>query len=238
MTQFDIPNSLIRLAALIGNDGIRKLRGARVAVVGLGGVGSWAAEGIARSGIGTIILVDGDRCEHSNMNRQLFSLNSTIGLLKTQAAEKRLLDVAQDIKIEVIPEFLCQLNLALLFDYKPDVVIDAIDRIDDKVALLKGCIEHGLPVVSSMGAGERISANRIMAAPLSQTYGCPLAKKLRRVLNGTEAIQRVTAVFSPTPPIQSASAGEGDAPFLGSAVWVTARFGFALTEQAVAILLA
>ena len=231
----DMPDSLSRLSILLGDESVQKLRKSKVAIVGLGGVGSWAAEALARSGVGTIILVDGDSVAKSNLNRQLFSTIPELGIPKVEAAARRISTVSEHTFTITLHEFLTADNVNKLFTYEPEIVIDAIDRLDDKSALLRECVQRGVPVVSSMGAGGKDAVRRIRTSTLSSTEGCPLARKLRRMLKGTHIPDFVIAVYS-SEPSQPPISIDGDY-VIGSAVWVTGVFGFTLAGEAVRLLL-
>lgn len=188
---------LSRTELLIGQEGIDKLKNSHVLVVGLGGVGSFAAEFICRSGVGEMTIVDGDVVDPSNRNRQLPALSSTHGVSKAEIMAARLLDINPDLKLHVIKEFLsperCRQLLSQPFDY----VMDCIDSISPKLLLLTTAFELNVNVVSSMGAGGKVDPTKIAVADLYETWQCKLAhyvrKRIRRL--GVKP-GRILAVFS------------------------------------------
>jgi len=189
-----------RTLRLLGDRAVERLRSARVLVVGLGGVGGAALENLVRLGIGTLILVDGDRISASNCNRQLIALNSNIGELKAEAWAARCKDIAPDAEIVAIPEFLRDdAAREALLSQKLDCVVDAIDEVPAKIALLAECVKRGIPVVSSMGAGGKLDPSGIRIADIKKTFGCPLAKAVRKGLRDAGIGSGVLTVFSPEP---------------------------------------
>ncbi len=226
-----------RLAILIGDEGVARLRKATVAVVGLGGVGSWAAEALARSGVGRLVLVDGDNVGPTDLNRQLFATVPALGMPKPMAATERLAVAAPDTIVTPVTAFLTCDNLDLVFDHSPSVVVDCIDRMEDKRDLVVGCVQRGIPVVSSMGAGGRLSSVQLRTADISSTTGCPMARKFRKMLKDAGIASGVRAVYSLEPARPPADrVDEGRRP-QGSAIWVTASFGMSLACETVQLLL-
>jgi len=232
-----VPDRLKRFEILLGAEGVESLSRATIAVVGLGGVGSWAAEALARSGVGTVILVDGDKYCATDLNRQLFCTTETLGLPKVTAAERRLHLIAPGIRVKAVEAFLDESNIKLVLSLRPTVVVDAIDRLDGKIPLLAGCVKAGIAVVSSMGAGGRIDPTRIETADVFSSAGCPLARTVRRSLKAIGITQGITAVFSREEPVAPLQSGQGKA-IQGSAVWVTAAFGLAAAGAAITLALA
>lgn len=188
-----------RTALLIGEDGVKKLKNSRVAVFGLGGVGSYAAEALARAGVGELLLVDKDRVEESNINRQLVALYSTIGKEKTEIMKARIRDISPDCKAEArtvfyLPETEGQFDLN-----KYDYLIDAIDNVTAKISLICRASEENVPVISAMGAGNKLQPEKLRVALLSQTKVCPLARVMRRELK-TRGVKDVKVVYSEEEP--------------------------------------
>jgi tRNA A37 threonylcarbamoyladenosine dehydratase len=232
----ETPEHLSRLATLLGPESLAKLRGSRVAVIGLGGVGSWAAEALARSGVGTMLVVDGDTVALSDLNRQLFSVAPKLGRPKALAARARLADAAPWAIVDARDTFFTRENSQFLLDFKPDCVIDAIDRFSDKIALLEMCHGQGIPIVCSMGAGGRTDPSCVRSADISRSKGCPLARKVRTELRKLGIEQGITVVFSDESPIPPTQEEGLQRATQGSCVWVTGTFGFALAAAAVKIL--
>jgi tRNA A37 threonylcarbamoyladenosine dehydratase len=187
---------LSRTALLVGNDKVEALQNARVLVVGLGGVGSFAAEFIARAGVGNMTILDGDVVDPSNRNRQLPALSSTHGLYKTEVMEKRLLDINPDLNLVVKREFLIPEHIEQLLNEGFDYVVDAIDSITPKCHLIATCKFRGIPLVSSMGAGGKLDPTKIQVSDISKTRVCYLASCVRKRLRHLGVYQGVKAVSS------------------------------------------
>ena len=187
---------LSRSALLVGDEGIQKLQSKHVLVVGLGGVGSFAAEFICRSGIGEMTIIDGDVVDPSNRNRQLPALATNHGISKAEIMQERLLAINPALKLHVIKDFLspekCREVLTANFDY----VMDCIDSVMPKITLLATALEKNIPIVSSMGAGGKMDPTRIRIAMLPDTYQCVFASYLRKRLNKLENANKIKAVFS------------------------------------------
>jgi len=241
------------LARVYGNDDWQTLQQSHICVVGIGGVGSWAAESLARTGIGKITLIDGDDISRSNINRQCHTLESTIGLMKVAVMKQRILDINPQCDCQVIEEYI---NTDNLFDFiSPDVdcVIDAIDRIKYKAALIFYCKRNKIPIVATGGAGGLTDPTQIQIADLSRTWNDPLASALRLCLRQQHNFARnlkrsfgVPCVYSTEQQRYPDSDGNVgfqkpgvaglslDCSFgYGSAVTVTATFGFNAAAQAI-----
>lgn len=193
---------LQRTHLLVGNSGIQRLQAASIAVIGLGGVGSYAAEGLARSGIGHLTLVDRDRVEESNINRQLPALHSTIGRYKCEVMEDRIRDINPQIDLRILAIEYSENTSANILDRHLDFVVDAIDSLPDKIYLIKSCLELGLPIISSMGAANRLDPLKFQIADIKQTHICPMARKVRRELRSLDIDSGVPVVFSTENPRQ------------------------------------
>jgi len=188
---------LIRSEILIGADNIEKLRNSTVAVFGLGGVGGYAAEAIARAGVGTMIIADYDTVASSNINRQILSLNSTMGILKTEVCINRLKDINPDLNITAVSERLSPDNIAGLIPQIEHIyAIDAIDEIESKTFLIKTLVQRDIPFVSSMGAGSRLDSSRIKVDDISRTEYCPLARIMRKKLKENGIYKGVRCIYS------------------------------------------
>lgn len=186
-----------RTRMLLGDDALARLKAARVAVVGLGGVGAMAAEMLARAGVGGIVLVDSDTVSESNINRQLPALRSTVGQFKCEVVRSRLLDINPLIEINEIREFLCEDNIPQLLDaFVLDCVVDCIDTLSPKIALVQYCIGRGVHLVSSMGSGAKKDATRVRVDDISRTIQCPLARMLRKRLHKLGITSGFIAVYS------------------------------------------
>lgn len=187
---------LERTTLLIGNESIEKLSKKHVLVVGLGGVGAYSAEMIARAGIGHMTIVDGDTISNSNINRQLPALHSQIGKPKAEVMAQRLRDINPDIDLTVIDEFIKDERMRQLLDNKYDYVVDAIDTVSPKVFLICHCVELGHKIISCMGAGGRVDPTKLQIADISKTYNCKLAKTIRKRLHRKGIDKGVNVVFS------------------------------------------
>lgn len=195
------PTWLERTELLIGEKGITNLQNAKVLVVGLGGVGSFAAEFLARAGVGTMVIVDGDEVDATNINRQLPALHSTIGQSKVKLVGDRLKDINPKLNLTQIEEFaeprrMLELVRADQFDY----VLDCIDSITPKLLLIKASMDMKLPLYSSMGAGGVMNPSSIKIADISKTYNCPLARTVRKRLKSKGVRKGFKAVFSTEMP--------------------------------------
>jgi tRNA A37 threonylcarbamoyladenosine dehydratase len=197
-------NWLARTELLIGEEGLQKLYNARILIVGLGGVGSFAAEYLARAGIGNITIVDGDVVESTNRNRQLPALVSTEGVSKAEYMAQRMLDINPDLKLKVVNEYMVDEKLQeILNEHHYDYVIDAIDTITPKVALIKNCIQRKLRLVSAMGAGGKIDPEKVKVTTIWKTRFCPLAQQVRKTLRKWKVYGNFKAVYSTELPIRS-----------------------------------
>ena len=197
-----------RTALLVGPEGLGRLRAAAVAVVGCGGVGAAAAEMLARASVGHIALIDSDCISESNINRQLPALHSTVGLSKADVLVGRLKDINPDLDIVTVNDFLTEENVAeiigSLFPGMDLYVVDAIDTLSPKIALIQYCLSKGVPMVSSMGAGAKFDATAVRVADISKTYECPLAHMLRKRLGRLGIRTGFQAVFSTEVPKKEA----------------------------------
>ena len=185
-----------RTQMLLGPEALRRLRGARVAVFGLGGVGGYAVEALARGGIGALDLVDNDTVGESNLNRQLFALRSTLGLPKTEAARRRVLDINPGITVKTW-ELFYSADTADAFDLGAyDYIVDAIDTVSAKLLLIERAVRAQTPVISSMGTGNKLDPSLFRVEDLAKTSMDPLARVMRREL-GKRGIKHVKVVWSP-----------------------------------------
>ena len=174
---------------LVGEYGLRRLEEARVAIIGLGGVGAYAVEMICRSGVGHLLLLDCDKVSVSNRNRQLCALESTVGKRKTEVMAARLRDINPRVDISVLADFITPDNVPLLLDpYKIDFLVDAIDTLSPKIALISYCLSHNIKMVSSMGAGAKFDATQIRLADISKSRNCPLAHMMTDTNNYNNSI--------------------------------------------------
>ena len=189
-----------RTALLLGTEGMRRLAASHVLVVGLGGVGAYAAEEIARAGVGRMTLVDADVVSLSNLNRQLPALHSTLGKPKAEVMAARLRDINPDLEIEVRNCFVRDEETEALLDAAHyDFVVDAIDTLSPKTFLIYHALQRHLPIISSMGAGAKVDPSRIRIADISKTTDCALARAVRKRLKGMGISKGLPVVFSTEP---------------------------------------
>lgn len=229
---------LVRTKRLIGEAGMERLANARVAVFGLGGVGGHLAEALARSGVGTLDLVDHDLVSVSNLNRQLFATQDTIGMKKTDAAAARIAAVAPDCSVQTHPVMFLP-ETAAQFDFDAyDYVADAIDTVTGKLSLIEAARAAGTPIISSMGAGNRLDAGDFHVTDLFQTSGCPLAKIMRKECR-RRGIDRLKVVCADTPPREAQwadpeeQAEEGRRAIPGSVAFVPSVAGLLMAGEIV-----
>ena len=227
-----------RTELLIGADGVEKLKNLRVAVFGLGGVGGYVAEALARAGVGALDLIDNDTVSLSNINRQILALHSTIGLPKTEAAKQRLADINPNLKIVCHNCFYLP-ETADDFDFRQyDYVADAIDTVAGKIALVQRATEANTPIICAMGAGNKLNAGGFKVADISKTAVCPLAKVMRRELR-KRGIEHFKVVYSEEPaltPFGSAEDGnKRQTP--GSMSYVPAAAGLLMAGEIIRDLL-
>ena len=192
-----------RTEHLLGTAALEKLAGARVAIFGVGGVGGYVAEALARSGVGSIELIDSDEVSKSNINRQIIALNSTVGQKKVEAAAARLLDINPSLNVRARQVFFLP-ETSAEFDFSTyDYVVDCIDTVSGKLEIIKKAKEAGVPIISSMGAGNKLDPTAFCVADIFETSVCPLAKTMRRLCKENK-ITSLKVVYSKEPPITPA----------------------------------
>lgn len=190
-----------RTEALIGEEGIRKLGRAKVIVFGIGGVGSYVVEGLARSGVGGLTLVDNDRVALTNINRQLIALRSTIGRPKTEVAKERIRDIDPDILVHTYETFY-GLPTKDLFDLQSyDYIVDAIDTVSSKLLLIEEANRLGVKIISCMGTGNKLDPSKFEITDINKTSGCPLAKVIRSELR-KRGIKKLKVLYSKEVPLK------------------------------------
>lgn len=189
----------IRTAALLGEDNLNKLLRARVIVFGLGGVGSYVVEALARAGVGALTLVDGDTVSLSNINRQLYALHSTVGQHKTDVAAARVLDITPDCSVRTITAFVTPENVDDFFEGSYDFCVDAIDDTRAKTAIAVKCAAENVPLIAAMGTGRKLRSDGFRIADINQTEYCPLCRVMRRKYKEA-GLKKVTVLYSPDPP--------------------------------------
>lgn len=193
-----------RTEALVGKDALTKLKNSHVAVFGIGGVGGYVVEALARGGVGEITLVDNDTVKESNINRQIIALHSTIGQLKTEAFSKRLYDINPDIRINMLNLFVLPENVSEINFNSFDYVVDAIDTVSGKLAIIDKCNEYDIPIISSMGTGNKLDPTMFEIADINKTSVCPLARVMRYELK-KRGIKKLKVLYSKETPIKTST---------------------------------
>jgi tRNA A37 threonylcarbamoyladenosine dehydratase len=237
-----------RTEQLLGAEALARLAGARVAVFGLGGVGSFAVEALARAGVGRLRLVDYDCTNATNVNRQLFALHSSLGQPKVALAAARVLDINPACQVEPRQVFINGETVGALLEPGVDVVVDAIDSLSSKVLLLEACVARGLRVVSSMGAGGRLDGAQVHCGDLDETRICPLARVVRQRLHRLGIRTGIRCVYSLEPARNTLPYDPGDAGGhqgegrprtpIGTISYLPALFGLRVAQEVLAMLLA
>ena len=220
----------LRTEMLLGKTAMDRLAASHVAVFGLGGVGSWCAEALARAGVGAMTLVDNDQVGLSNLNRQIQALHSTVGLDKTEALARRIRDINPDCSLRLIPEKYEADSRERFFDVRYDYIVDAIDLVSCKLDLIETALGRDIPIISSMGTGNKLDPSQFRVADLAKTEGCALARILRKELKKRGIIHH-KVVFSPELPVKPAQMEEpppGRRTVPASAPWVPPVAGFLL----------
>ncbi len=243
----DCRDRFVRTRLLLGDAACDRLARARVTVAGLGAVGSYACEALARCGVGHLRLVDFDTVRPSNINRQLYALGSTLGQRKADLATARVHDINPSCQVETFPLFIDPSNLDTVLDNTPDAIIDAIDSLGPKLSLLEAAAKAGLFVVSSMGAATRLDFRQVRVGDISETDVCPLARRIRKNLKKRGIPSGIRCVFStelvPAPALDLAldAAAADREPHqrgrprkpLGSVAFLTGIFGLIAAGEVV-----
>lgn len=221
-----------RTELVLGKDALQKLNNSHVIVFGLGGVGSYAVEALVRSGLGKITIVDNDKVCLSNLNRQLIALQSTIGLDKVDATEKRIMDinpqcVVTKLKMFYLPETADQIDLSV-YDY----IVDCIDTVTAKLELAVRAKKAGVPIISSMGTGNKTHPELLRVSDISKTSVCPLARVMRRELS-LRGIKHLKCVFSTEEPVKTESVMDGKKRVPGSTAFVPSVAGLLIASEVI-----
>ncbi len=229
-------NWLQRGELILGEEKQQRLANAHILIVGLGGVGSWVAEMLCRAGVGQFTIIDADIVDVTNINRQMPALQSTVGKAKCDVVAERMRAINPKVQLTVVNEFIDEENIRQLLDKaKYDFVVDAIDTLPSKAALIVGCWQRDIKIVSSMGAGAKSNLSQIRISDLWKTEHCTLAKNLRRLLRDYRGKQHLPVVFSMEEPNKNAIRPNpvGGKPIIGSIGYFTATFGCYLTEYTI-----
>lgn len=229
-------NWLQRGTLLLGEEKQERLAQAHLLIVGLGGVGSWAAEMLCRAGAGAMTIIDADVVDVTNINRQMPALASTVGQPKCDVVAERLRAINPDVKITVKQMFITPENVPALLDEGGfDFVVDAIDTLDPKGALIRGCWERDIKIISSMGAGAKCNLADIRCGDLWKSEHCTLAKNVRRLLRDARGKHKLPVIFSAEEPRRDAIRPnpQGGKPIIGSLAYFTATFGCYIAEYVI-----
>ena len=194
-------NQFSRTELLIGKEGIKKLQNSKVAVFGIGGVGSYVIEGLARAGIGSFILVDKDIVDETNINRQIIATTKTIGKPKAEVAKQRILEINPNAKVEAFVEFFMPDSIGIIED-SIDYIVDCVDTVTAKIEIILRAKKHNIPVISSMGTGNKLDPTKFEVADIYSTSICPLAKVMRKELK-QRRIDSLKVVYSKEEPIKT-----------------------------------
>lgn len=193
-------NEFSRTERLIGEEGLLKLRRTCIMVLGVGGVGSHCIEALARSGVGRLILVDNDKVSLTNINRQSIAYHSTIGRYKTEVMKERIADICPETQVSTYETFILPENLEEILKERPDYIIDAIDTVTAKIALAQKALEYGIPIISSMGTGNKLHGEMFEITDISKTSVCPLCKVMRKELKA-RGIRHLKVLYSKEMPV-------------------------------------
>ena len=205
-----------RLEKLIGEEKLINLGKKSVLILGVGGVGGYVAESLARSGIGTLILVDFDTIDESNINRQIIALDSTIGLKKVDVLEKRIKEINSDINVIKIDKFIDSENYTLLFDYDIDYFVDACDTVSTKKSVIKYCLDNNINFITSMGTGNKFDPSKLEIVDIRKTVNDPLARIIRKFVKDLKTNKKVMVCTSNELPIKTGDRTPGSTAFVPS----------------------
>lgn len=228
-------NIFLREEMLLGTEAVERLKKAHVAVFGLGGVGSWCAESLARAGVGQLTLIDSDEFSYTNINRQSGAVFSTVGRPKTEVMAERVRDINQEIRVTAINGLYNAENRDRFLHEHYDYVADCIDLVSCKLDLIMTCRERDIPVISALGTGNKKDARQMQITDISKTYGDALARVMRKELRA-RSVEHHMVVFSPEEPMepeQREAPPPGRRSVPGSLVWVPAIAGLLMTQHIV-----
>lgn len=209
-------NRFDRLRKIIGNDSTDLLKKKSVLVLGVGGVGGYVVESLARSGIGGLIIVDFDTIDETNINRQIIALNSTIGMKKVDVLEKRIKDINPECEVIKIKEFIDNNNFLDLFNYDIDFFVDACDTVSVKKLVISTCIERNIPFISSMGTGNKLDPSKLEIVDIRKTINDPLARILRKYVKDEHINKKVMVCTSKELPMKTGDRTPGSTAFVPS----------------------
>lgn len=228
-------NEFSRTELLLGEQAMQKLRSARVLIFGVGGVGGYVAEGLARSGVGALTLVDNDTVSETNINRQIIALHSTVGKYKTQVMQERIFDINPACKVQALNLFYTQDTAGEIDFSQFDYIVDAIDTLSGKLTIVENAKRLNIPVISSMGAGNKLDPTSFEVSDISKTTVCPLARAMRRELK-KRGIEKLKVVYSKEPPIAVSSSEpppDGKKSLPGSVSFVPSVVGLIIAGEVI-----
>lgn len=228
-------SAFCRTKILIGDEGLEKLKNAKVAVFGVGGVGSFVVEALARAGVGCFVLIDKDQVSLSNINRQLIATHETIGKLKVDVAKKRILSINPEAKVETFAEFFMPGNTNIL-NNSITYVVDAIDTVTAKIELVMQAQKLGVPIISSMGTGNKLNPCLFEITDIYKTQVCPLAKVMRKELK-QRGVKHLKVLYSKEEPLKSGIIGENGKAISGSISFVPSVAGLIIAGEVIKDLL-
>lgn len=234
----EVPRWLERTDLLIGTEAISKLQEANILIVGLGGVGSYAAEFLVRAGIGSVHMIDGDTVDITNINRQMQALNSTVGKSKVALLKERFMDINPYLKLTTYDKFLePEVMEALIRDYNFDYILDCIDSVTPKLTLIQTAISVNARVISAMGAGGKLNPAKIRVGDISQTKECKFARMVRKRLKRLGIREGITAVYSeevqPKSALEFTDGSNYKKSYYGTISYMPALFGLTMAAEAV-----
>ena len=221
----------LRTSLIFGEDNINKLNKSNVAVFGIGGVGGYVCEALARSGVGKLTLIDGDVVSVSNINRQIIALTSTVGKFKADVMKDRIMDINPDAEVSTINSFLTTENIDSFKLTEYDYVVDAIDDVKAKLALIKFCFDNNIPIISAMGAGNKLDATSFEVSDIFKTSVCPLARIMRRELKKI-GVDKLKVVYSKEEPKNPPYKIEGEKT-VGSLAFVVSVMGLIIAGEVI-----
>ena len=216
MTTIQKQHKFSRLEKLIGSDNLNNINAKSVLILGVGGVGGYVAEALARSNIGQLILVDGDIVDISNINRQIIALTSTVGKKKVDVLEARIKDINNDCKIIKIDKFIDKDNINILFNYKIDFLVDACDTVTTKKEVIVKCLDKNIEFISSMGTGNRLDPSKLEITDIRKTINDPLARIIRKFIKDEKINKKVMVLSSKELPIKTGERTPGSSSFVPS----------------------
>ena len=222
----------LRTAALVGEDGLEKIKNTHVVICGCGGVGSYALESLIRIGVGEITVIDNDKVSSSNINRQIIALNSTVGMYKTDVAKSRAVDINPNVRFNAVNEFLTADNIDSILPIDADYIVDAIDFVPAKVGLAVFAKKNSIKIIECLGTGNRLDATKFCIKDIYSTSGCPLAKKMRTELKKA-GVEKLDVLVSDAPIIKPNQFDDDGKKTVGSVSFVPSVAGLICAQYVI-----